>query len=341
MKVHQNTLYVMSQGSYLRRRGETVQVRLEERTVFQVPVHNLHSIVCFGNVACSPFLLGLCGEKQVPVSFLSRTGRFLARVQAPVSGNVLLRRQQFRWADDEKRSTRIARDIVIGKLVNSRILLQRALRDRQVPSDGVSEAVSHLRALLKELSSADGRDQLRGLEGSAARRYFAALNDLIVDQQPAFRFSKRSRRPPLDPFNALISFLYTLLLHDCASAAQSAGLDPAVGFLHDDRPGRPSLALDLMEEFRPFLADRLALSLVNRRQLSDKHFRHSESGAVLLNEAGRKTVLSAYQTRKKDEIEHPFLGEKAVIGLLPHLQATLLARHIRGDLEDYPPFVFR
>lgn len=343
MKRHGNTLYVMTQGAYLAKEGEAVAVRVEKETRMRIPVHNLDGVVCFGRVGCSPYLLGFCAEKGVGVSFLSRRGRFLANVRGRVSGNVLLRREQYRRADRPDASAEIARALLVGKVANSRSVLVRRLRSHPDAAGGpeVEAAVALLKQRLDELAVTPELDALRGVEGLAARQYFAVFDHLVLQQKEGFRFKGRSRRPPLDAVNALLSFLYTLLRHDCASALEAVGLDPAVGFLHRDRPGRPSLALDLMEELRPFVADRLALSLINRKQVRAAGFRQDESGAVLMDEATRKTVLAAYQKRKDDTLAHPFLEEETTVGLLPHLQALLLSRFLRGDLDGYPPFVAR
>lgn len=343
MKKLLNTLYVTTQGAYLGREGETVQVRVEKETRLQLPIHTLSGIVCFGQVSCSPFLLGLCAERGVGVSLLTENGRFLARVQGPTSGNVLLRRQQYRWADDEARSVEVARSALVGKIANSRTVLQRALRDHaeKPGSDIVQEASTKLRFSLEQLPAADSLDVLRGIEGDAAGAYFGVFNHLITAQKGEFQFHERSRRPPLDKVNCLLSFVYTLLMHDIRSALESVGLDPAVGFLHRDRPGRASLALDLMEEFRPVLADRLVLSLINLGVMKKSGFCQAETGGVTMDADTRKTLLVAYQKRKQEEINHPFLNEKMEIGLLPFAQALLLARHVRGDLDGYPPFIWR
>lgn len=338
-----NTLYVTTPGSYLARDGETVAVRLEHETRLQIPIHTLGGIVCFGAVTCTPPLMSLCSERGVGVSFLSDHGRFLARVTGPVSGNVLLRRRQYRVADDAAQSSDIARSIVAAKVANSRHVLQRALRESEDPavSDRLGPAVSHLEALLLEFRRSMTVASIRGYEGEAARTYFSVFDHLIASSKDEFFFHQRSRRPPLDNVNSLLSFLYTLLTHDCASALETVGLDPAVGFLHEERPGRPSLALDLVEELRPMLADRLALSLINRRQILPGGFSKSESGAVLMDDATRKQVLVAFQQRKQEEVLHPVLQERIPLGLLPHVQATLLARHLRGDLDGYPPYFWR
>jgi CRISPR-associated protein Cas1 len=338
---HLNTLYVTSQGSYLSKQGETVAVRVDDEERLRIPVHNLESIVCFGNVLCSPFLLGHCGRHGVHLSFLSRNGRFLARVVGATSGNVLLRREQYRRADDDQASTAIARNIVFAKLANCRSLIKRTLRDHRAATDARRLERGHaaLARCLTEAQTANGLDRLRGIEGAAGREYFACFDALVIQQRDTLPFNGRSRRPPLDPVNALLSFLYTLLVHDVIGALEGVGLDPQVGFLHRDRPGRPSLALDLMEELRPVIADRLTLTLINRRQVEQSDFVIKESGAVLLTDSGRKKVLVAYQKRKDDVLSHPYLREKTTLGLVPHLQALLLARYLRGDLDGYPAFI--
>ena len=343
MRALQNTLYVTTQGAYLARDGETVLVRVEQENRLRVPIHTLSGIVCFGQVGASPFLLGFCAERQVAVSFLTEHGRFLARIQGPVAGNVLLRRTQYRWADDQEKTAALAKAFVMAKVANSRIALLRAARER-TQSEGVEaleRAAARLAYTLGDLEKAAQVDIVRGLEGDAARTYFGVFNNFISAGGEAFRFSERSRRPPLDPVNAMLSFVYTLLMHDVEGALETVGLDRAVGFLHRDRPGRPGLALDLMEEFRAFFADRLVLTLINRRQVQERNFTKSESGAVLLDEVGRKEVLQSFQKRKQEELQHPFLGERVPVGMLPYLQATLLARHLRGDLETYPAFLWR
>lgn len=343
MKKHLNTLFVTTQGAYLAKEGESVIVRVEKETRLRVPVHTLGGIVCFGNVGCSPFLMGFCAERDVAISFLSEHGRFLARVQGPVSGNVLLRREQYRKADDMKISAEMARAVLMGKLANCRTVLRRALRDHsdKLDKDQVSQASKQISGSLKRLQEDVPLNSMRGIEGDAAHVYFNVFDHLITSQKEDFSFQDRNRRPPLDNVNCLLSFLYTLVMHDVRSALESVGLDPAVGFLHRDRPGRPGLALDLMEEFRPFIADRLTLSLINLSQVQKKGFKKSESGAVLMDDETRKTVLVAYQKRKQDEIMHPFIEEKVTIGLLFHMQALLLARYLRGDLDGYPPFVWK
>jgi len=343
MKKHLNTLFVTTQGAYLSKEGETVAVKVEKEVRLRIPIHTICGIICFGNITCSPFLMGFCAERDVTISFLTERGRFLARVQGPVSGNVLLRREQYRRADDMDVSAQMAKAVLTGKLANCRTVLQRALRDHstKLNADEVRKASNKIGSSLNNLQSDLPLNVLRGIEGEAAHTYFGVFDHLIISQKEGFIFRERSRRPPLDRVNCLLSFLYTLVLHDVRSALESVGIDPAVGFLHRDRPGRPGLALDMMEEFRPFLADRLTLSLINMNQIRARGFTEMESGAVLMDDETRKTVLVAYQKRKQDEIVHPFLEEKITIGLLFYMQALLLARHLRGDLDGYPTFVWK
>jgi CRISPR-associated protein Cas1 len=343
MKHLLNTLFVTTQNAYLAREGETVAVCVEHETKLRVPIHTLGGIICFGQVSCSPPLMELCAERNVLISFLSLYGRFLARVQGAVSGNVLLRREQYRRADDETGSAAMAAKMVIGKVANCRRVLLRALNDHPESSGSqeLEQAEKRLERQLEILRQPAPLDFVRGLEGEAAKHYFEVFDHLITAQKEDFFFRERSRRPPLDTINALLSFLYTLLAHDVEAALESVGLDPDVGFLHRDRPGRPGLALDMMEELRPVFADRLVLSLVNRQQVKGKGFKRLENGAFQMDDETRKEVLLAWQKRKQEEIVHPFLGEKLVFGLIPFVQAVLLARHLRGDLEGYPPFIWK
>jgi len=343
VKQHLNTLYVTTQGTYLSKEGETVLVKVEQETKLRIPIHTIGGIVCFGQVSCSPYLMGFCAEKNVSISFLTEYGRFLAKVEGPVSGNVLLRRQQYRRADDLVFSALVAKDILIGKLANCRTALQRASRDHgeKIALNEIETASARLAQYLRKLEIDMPLDEIRGIEGEAARSYFSAFDHLILSQKETFFFRERSRRPPLDRVNCLLSFLYTIVMHDVRSALECVGLDPQVGYLHRDRPGRAGLALDLLEEFRVFMADRLTLSMINLRQLKENDFRISEGGAVLMEDDARKKVLVAYQERKQEEIMHPFIGEKVTVGMLFHLQALLFARFLRGDLNEYPPFIWR
>lgn len=340
MKRLLNTLYVTTDGAYLKKEGEAVVVTVKKEVKMRLPILNLSGIVCFGRVGCSPALLGLCGKRGVAVTFLSMHGRFLARVNGMTHGNVLLRREQYRRSQDKEAAAVIARAFVIGKILNCRTSLQRAMRDHN-DLDGVDRAVVELAQLADAVERENDLDKIRGLEGRAARVYFAAFPRLIVTRSEKFPFNGRNRRPPLDPVNALLSFIYTLLLHDVTAALESVGLDPAVGFLHRDRPGRPGLALDIMEEFRPWLADRLALTLINLRQLAPESFTTRETGGVIMDENARRSVLVAYQKRKQEEIQHAFLAETIPIGMTFFSQALLLARHLRGDIDGYPPFFWK
>lgn len=343
MRRHLNTLFVTTAGAYLGKDGDAVEVRVERETRLRVPLLNLGGIVCFGPVSASPALMARCAESGVAITFLTEHGRFLARVAGFTPGNVLLRREQYRRADDPERSAQIARTMVVAKIANTRAVLLRATRDHpDMPGHAEVEAAAARMAGDARRSLLTERvEQLRGIEGDAASTYFAVFAHLIVAQREGFTFATRSRRPPLDPVNALLSFTYTLLAHDVRAACETAGLDPAVGFLHEDRSGRPALALDLMEELRALLADRLVLSLVNRQQVRADGFIREPSGAVTMDDATRKTVLVAYQERKQEQVTHPFLNEKTTVGLIPHLQARLLARHLRGDLDAYPAFIAR
>lgn len=343
MKRLLNTLYVTIDGAYLARERETLVVRSEGQTLLRVPIHGLDGVVCLGRVSVSPAFLELASNNGVMVTMLSETGRFLGRFQGRVNGNVLLRRQHYRLADNPTVSAEVAGAITAAKTLNSRSVLLRSARDAS--DDGqaarLRAGAGKLDNILDQLSREWDQDRVRGMEGEAAHVYFGQFNEMIKPDTSEFRFSGRSRRPPLDRVNALLSFLYVVLAHDCASALEGVGLDPAVGFLHRDRPGRPSLALDLMEEFRAVLVDRLVLTLINRRQIKAKGFTVRESGAVLMDDDTRKKVIKAYQERKREKITHSYLNEKFEIGLLPHAQALLMARWIRGDLDTYPPYIHK
>lgn len=341
MKHHLNTLFVTTQGAYLSQYGEALQVKVGDETRLQLPLHTIGGIVCFGQVGVSPWLMGKCAELHIAITFLTQNGKFLARVLGFSPGNVLLRREQYRRADDEAVSAGIARNMVSAKIANARTVLLRSVRDDPDASsrNEIEAAAARMAYNLQQVGRVADLDLVRGIEGDAANTYFGVFGHLI--RQDGFAFTSRSRRPPMDPVNALLSFLYAMLGHDARAACETVGLDSQVGFLHRDRPGRPGLALDLMEEFRPFLADRLALTLINRRQVQADGFRRAETGGVEMSDDTRKQVLTAYQARKQDELVHPFLGEEVTIGLLMHLQARLLARHLRGDLDAYPPFIWK
>jgi CRISP-associated protein Cas1 len=343
MKRHLNTLFVTTDGSYLAKEGECLTVRMEGRPKTRIPIAGIESVVCLGRVSHSPQALEHCAVNGVALIHLTETGRFMARLEGPVSGNVLVRRTQYRWADDAGYSARLTRGFLTGKIANSRLVLRRGARETaEVPaSASLSAAADTLSGKLRLLEREAAVDSLRGIEGEAARVYWAAFPSLLGGGDPAIGFTARSRRPPLDPMNALLSFLYTLLANDIRGALDAAGLDPQVGYLHRDRPGRPSLALDMMEEFRAVMADRLALTLVNRGQLRAADFKRLDGGGVVMDDDARRTVIIAWQERKRVERRHPYLGELTPIGMFWHLQALLLKRCMRGDLDDYPPCLWR
>lgn len=338
MKKLLNTLYITRQDAYLHKERETIVIRQGDEKVGQFPSLSIGGIYCFGQVSISPFLMGFCAEQGIGVVFYTEYGRFLARVQGRQAGNVLLRREQYRWADDPQRSTSVARLIVGAKIANSRSVLLRELRNHG-PNDSIKAAVARLATSLRRVRHASSVDEARGMEGDAASAYFSVFNELL--KGTGFAFGGRVRRPPTDAVNALLSFVYSLIAQECVSALQGVGLDPFVGFLHKDRPGRASLALDMLEEFRASWADRFVVTLINRRQIQLSDFVTEASGAVRLSEGARKALLVAYQERKQVEIQHPYLEETVPVGLLPHCQALLLARHIRGDTKFYTPYLVK
>ncbi|ADK80207.1 type I-C CRISPR-associated endonuclease Cas1c [Sediminispirochaeta smaragdinae] len=341
MKRHSNTLYLMTQGTYCHKENDGIVIKVDGERKAKFPVHNIESIVCFGNILCSPFLLGFCAENNISISYLTENGRFLGRFQGNVSGNVLLRRNQYRWADDPEKTGYVARTIIQGKIINSIAVLNRFLRDSKEVNESVKSAVNELKHILGAVEKSNDLEVIRGIEGIAAKCYFNVFNNLIKQQKDDFVFNGRNKRPPRDEVNALLSFIYVVMMHDIRSALETVGLDPAVGYLHRDRSGRYSLALDLMEEFRSFFADRLILSLINRNQIKKSHFRLTEAKSVLLNDEGKKILLTAYQDRKKEEILHPFINEKCTYGRLFFIQALIFARWVRGDIDGYPPFIWK
>lgn len=343
MKKLLNTLYVTSPDTYLSLDGENVVIRKEQAEAARLPLHNLEGILAFGHTGASPALMGRCAKDGPSLTFLTASGRFLCRVTGQTNGNVTLRKTQYRLSDDSTASTRLARRFLLGKVYNARWVLERATRDhaQRVEVVRIKAAARQLADAVPALNECTDPARLLGLEGEAAACYFGVFDELILQQRDGFSFSGRNRRPPLDNVNALLSFTYTLLAHDCASALEGVGLDAYVGFLHRDRPGRISLALDLMEELRSVYADRFVLSLINRREVSANGFTRTDGGAVLMNDATRKTVLHAWQEKKQEQITHPFLEEKTQWGLVPHIQALLLARHLRDDLDDYPVFLWK
>lgn len=343
MEVQLNTLYVATRRSIVRRDHLTLRVEVEKETRLTVPVHQLEGVVAFGGVHVTPSAMALCAEQGVAVSFLTESGRLLCRVDAPGSGNVLVRREQFRRADDPGHRREVSRAVVAGKIHNTRTVLLRAGRESGVVEDQqrLQAAATRLADSLPALGRAEDADSVRGYEGDAARVYFGVFGSMVRSRRDVFAPQGRTRRPPLDPMNSLLSFLYGMLLTDITAAATAAGLDPSVGFLHVDRPGRPGLALDLMEEFRPLLADRLALTLVNRQQVKPEGFETQDGGGVRMDDATRRAVVSAYQLRKKEEVTHPLTEQKMPIGRLPFIQARIFARYLRGDLQEYVPCVLR
>lgn len=343
MKQLLNTLYVMTQGAYLTLDHETLKVEVDGKIQLQAPLHHLGSIVIMGNVMITPFLLGKCADDGRSVAILDRNGQFKCRMVGKTSGNVLLRQAQYEFVRDDGKAKEIARNIVAGKVKNSREVLMRAARetDHQAESDSLKRAAETLAGALHRLKDAPDLETIRGHEGESARAYFQVFDLMVKENARAdFTMNGRNRRPPIDRVNGILSFLYTLLLHDCVSAAEGVGLDSQMGFLHALRPGRPALGLDLMEELRALLADRLALTLINRKQITSRDFEVRPGGATYLNDEGRKTVVTAYQKRKQEEFHHPVLDENVPFGLLPHVQARLLSRHLRGDLEAYTPFLY-
>ncbi len=342
MKQLLNTLYVMTQGAYLTLDHETVKVEVDGKTQLQVPLHHLGAIFTMGNVMMSPFLMHQCAENGKAVVFLDMNGQFLARVVGKTTGNVLLRQAQYEAVRDAQKAAFIARNIVAAKIQNSRQILLRGARETDDAGieSGLRQAAAALADTIHHLRKSCNIDEIRGHEGTSANAYFQVFDTMVKENRETFMMKGRTRRPPRDPLNALLSFLYTLLLNDCVSAAEGVGLDSQMGFLHAIRPGRASLGLDLMEELRSVLADRLALTLINLKQITKKDFEEREGGAVYLNEVGRKTVVVAYQKRKQDEFTHPLLEEKVPFGLIPHVQARLLARHLRGDMEEYIPVLY-
>lgn len=343
MRKLRGTLYITTPDKYLFLDGENIVMRAKDDTEIRLPLHNIEDIVVFGGRGVSPALMNKCTEDGIGLTFMSRSGKFLARAEGAVSGNVYLRREQYRIADNEERSLAIARNIIIGKLYNSRYVIDRAVRDHSLQVDveklkSRSELLSQ--AILKCRNVTD-IDTLRGIEGESAQLYFSVFDELILQQKDEFHFTVRSKRPPLDNVNALLSFAYSIATGMCTSALEAVGLDPYVGFMHTDRPGRRSLALDLVEEFRAIMCDRFVVSLINKRIIGNDDFDVREDGAVLLSEDGRKLFLTHWQSRKQETVTHPFLKEKVEWGLLPYVQALLLARYIRGDLDEYPMLLWR
>jgi len=336
-----NTLYVTTPDSFLSKEGDNVVVMVKGTEKFRIPIYNIEGIVSFGYTGASPALMKMCADKNIGLCFLTEHGEFLGRVSGPIKGNVLLRRQQYRMADEKESSLNLSRIFIAGKIANCRNVVQRSIRDHGDELNILDAASKNLLLKSRQSFNAIDSNQLRGIEGEAATSYFGVFNQLIKNSDSGFYFGGRTRRPPQDNVNALLSFTYMLLAHEVQSALESVGLDPYVGFLHTDRPGRASLALDIMEEFRPYLADRLVLSLINRRQVSGKGFVQQGEKGIIMTDETKKEILLTWQKRKKESIQHPFLGETVNIGLLPYIQAMLLARYIRGDIDNYPVFVMK
>ena len=338
-----NTLFITSEDCYLALEGENVVAYREQEKVARFPLHTLEGILTFSYKGASPALMGACAKRGINLCFMTPRGRFLARTCGTGRGNVLLRKEQYRISDDEQRSCLIARNCILGKVFNSRWSIERTVRDHslRVDAENLKQVSRQLNDSLPHIREETDLEILRGLEGETAKIYFSVFDELILNQKKYFTFKGRSRRPPLDRVNALLSFAYTILANDCAAALESVGLDSYVGFLHRDRPGRKSLALDLMEEFRPIMADRFVITLINNKMIKESHFEVQSNGAVLLNDEGRKIFLTQYQNKKKEKLTHPYLGEKVPWGLMPYVQALLLARYIRGDLDGYPPVLWK
>lgn len=338
-----NTLFITSENAFLSLEGETVCVEIDRRRAGQFPMHTLESIQCFSYNGATPALMGACAQKGIELSFYTPYGRFLCRTVGESRGNVLLRKRQYQFSEDEKESCLIARNMILGKVFNCRWSIDRTLRDHalRIDQEKCQKAAGFLAASLGRIRVETDLDSLRGTEGECAQIYFGIFNELILNQRDSFSFQGRNKRPPLDPVNAMLSFGYTLLANDCAHALEGVGLDSYVGFLHRDRPGRKSLALDLMEELRAVLVDRFVLTLINNRQMHKEHFQKTESGAVRFTEEGKRKFLTAWQEHKREQIIHPYLQEKICWGLVPHVQALLLSRYLRGDIDEYPPFLWK
>ena len=338
-----NTLFVTSEDIYLSLDGENVVANRGGEAVARYPLHTLQSIVSFSYAGASPALMGACAQREIGLAFCSPRGKFLARVAGQAQGNVLLRRMQYRVADDPSQSCRVAGMMIFGKVYNAKWSVERTRRDHamRIDESRFSAVSDQLQGLLPQIAAETSLDSLRGLEGVGAAAYFSVLDDMILQGKETFFFRERSRRPPLDPVNAMLSFSYSLLAHDCAAALESVGLDAYVGFLHRDRPGRSSLALDLMEELRPCMADRFVLTLINNRIVKRADFTYRENGAVLLSASARRSVLKHWQERKRESLTHPYLGEQLSWGMVPYIQALLLARTLREDLDAYPPFLWK
>ena len=340
MRILLNTLYVTTPEAYLSKDGLNVVVSVKQNEIFRIPIHNIEQIVTFGYMGASPGIMKLCADNNVSLTFLSPQGRYISRSQGPTKGNVLLRKAQYKDSDEPNFSLHLCKLFIAGKIQNYRNVLRRFIRDNG-NNETIANAAEHLFRCKRRVINADTIDSVRGIEGEAATEYFGVFSHLILNQKESFVFEGRNRRPPKDAVNAMLSFVYTLICNDMTSALETVGLDPYVGFMHTLRPGRASLALDMMEELRAYLGDRLVLSLINRRQITIKNFIKQGDEGIIMTDSGRKTILSAWQNRKKEQIAHPYLNEKVSIGLLPYIQSMLLARFIRKDIDDYPVFLIK
>jgi CRISPR-associated protein Cas1 len=338
-----NTVYITTPDIYISKEGETIVFTRKKEKIMQLPSHNIEGIVIFEQTVITPHLMEMCAEKNIKVSFISYTGRFLVGIQSPIKGNVRLRRIQYRISDDKGSCVEIAKHFVIGKIYNSRVVFQRLLRDHgeKVNRKLIEKTIQSLAISINAIERIDNIDSLRGIEGEAAKNYYGSFEQLISNEEFKGIFKGRNRRPPTDEVNALLSFFYTLLAHDCEAALETVGLDPQVGFYHQERPGRVSLALDMMEELRPYLVDRFVISLINTKQIKRSDFVIKENDAVLIKPESRGRILQVWQSRKQEEVTHPFLKEKIEIGLIPYSQALLMTRYLRGDMDGYPPFLMR
>lgn len=340
MRILLNTLYVTTPDAYLSKDGLNVVISVNQKEIFRIPVHNIEQIVTFGYIGASPGLMKLCADSGVALTFLSPQGRFISRSQGPTKGNVLLRKAQYQHSDNPDYTLHLCRLFIAAKIQNYRNILRRFVRDNGSDTD-VERAADELSRCRRKVINADSVERVRGIEGDAATSYFSVFPHLILNQKEGFVFKGRNRRPPKDAVNAMLSFVYTLISNDVTAALETVGLDPYVGFMHALRPGRPSLALDIMEELRAYLGDRLVLSLINRKQITGNQFLQQGDESIIMTDDARRTIISAWQARKKEQIQHPFLNEKVSIGLLPHIQAMMLARYLRNDLDDYPVFLIQ
>ena len=340
MRILLNTLYVTTPEAYLSKDGLNVVVSVKQKEIFRIPIHNIEQIVTFGYMGASPGIMKLCADSGVTLTFLSPHGRFVSRLQGPVHGNVLLRKAQYKNSDDTGYALHLCKLFIGGKIQNYMNILRRFIRDNG-SNGAVEDAAEELHRCKSRVLLADSADSVRGIEGEAATHYFAVFSQLLLNQKKDFAFAGRNRRPPKDAVNAMLSFVYTLICNDMTSALETVGLDPYVGFMHALRPGRASLSLDMMEELRAYLGDRLVLSLINRKQITIKDFIKQSDESVVMTDSGRKTIIAAWQNRKKEQITHPYLNERVCIGLLPYIQSMLLARFIRKDIDDYPVFLIK